>query len=272
MQVYIINLAQSTDRLAQQAKQFARLGLTFERLPAVTVDEISPQIYQKHLTSWQRLLKQTEFACLFSHKKAWEKVIEQNAPCVILEDDAVINHDFATLLTHIQSQQFTDVDLINLEVHGRKKIVGKPMADFAHLDYRLLPLLMDKSGAAGYILYPSGAKKLLEYFNNGNIALADALIYDCPNLTKYQIEPAVILQSDKCHLYGVPFDDYQLKSMIGEIKNQISIDLTTTQKATLKKNRIIGQIALGVQTITALMQGTKREIVVNSSSFISNTK
>lgn len=265
MKIFILNLAQSTDRLAQQQKQFDQLGLDFERLPAVSVADIDAPTYQKYLTAGQRVIKQTELACLFSHKKAWEQVISHNQPCIILEDDAVLVKDFANLLENINNINEPNIDFINLEVHGRQKIVGKkPVATIN--DYHLYELFLDKSGTGGYIIYPTGAKKLLAQFAQ-KVGLADTFIYQCPDLHKVQIEPAALLQSDRCQMYGVPFDDYELKSLIGTINNQLTIKPTFWQKIILKKNRIIAQIALGFRTLSALSKGIKREIFVDKDKF-----
>lgn len=263
MHIFIINLDRSADRLQEQYRQFDALGLTFERLPAVSVQDIDPKFYQARLTQSQRLMKQSEVACLLSHKLAWEQVVAKNEPCVILEDDAVLVKDFSRLLKGIEQQQ-PQGDLINLEVHGKQKIVGTG----THLvdEYQMLPLFLDKSGTGGYILYPTGAKKLLDRFTR-TLTLADDFIYNCPNLNMYQIEPAALLQSDKCQLYGVPFDAYPLQSMIGVINNTQSIQLSFIQKFTLKYNRIIGQIMLGIRTLKALQVGKKRHILVDQKKF-----
>lgn len=264
MKVFILNLDQSADRLDEQKRQFAQLGMDFERLPAVSVQDISHEFYQSTLTQGQRVMKQTEIACLLSHKKAWEQVIKANEPCAILEDDAVLVRDFATVLNNIHTLDRTDMDFINLEVHGRKKIVGQAVQSLG--DYSLLPLFLDKSGTGGYVLYPSGAKKLLQRLSH-SIGLADAFIYGCPTLKMYQIEPAVLLQSDKCEQYGVPFDAYPLQSMIGKIQNTHQVELSLAQKAQLKYNRISTQIALGISTLKALMLGKKRFIDVQADRF-----
>ena len=100
-----------------------------------------------------------------------------------------------------------------------------------------------------------------------SIGLADAFIYGCPTLKMYQIEPAVLLQSDKCEQYGVPFDAYPLQSMIGKIQNTHQVELSLAQKAQLKYNRISTQIALGISTLKALMLGKKRFIDVQADRF-----
>ncbi|MFB6349602.1 glycosyltransferase family 25 protein [Moraxella sp. ZJ142] len=273
MKIFIINLEQSTDRLAQQQAQFERLGLTFERLPAATVNDISETFYLQNLKHGQRLIKQTEMACFLSHKRAWEKVAQENQPCVILEDDAVLVRDFAEILAQIDALVNTpdnqlggQMDLINLEVYGRTKIVGKSSTvSLLDQQYQLIPLLLDKSGTGGYILYPSGAKKLLKHAQS-HFALADAFIYHCPSLNMYQIEPAALLQDDKCALYGIAIT-HASNSMIGQIQNTISFQPTLWQKIRFKKNRIITQISLGFRTIAALIQGEKRQIDVNTDKF-----
>lgn len=267
IKILLINLSQSCDRLQTQLKQFKKLNLEFERLEAVSVQQISEKFYQKSLKISQRLMKQTELACLLSHKKAWQYVFDHKTPCVILEDDAVIAGDFKLLLSELENIHFNKIDLINLEVHGRKKIVSKQKnMDLLEKKYQLYELFLDKSGAAGYVLYPSGAKKLLEQLSK-QIWLADAIIHNCPNMHCYQIEPAVVIQSDRCSWYDIPFSDYAFHSMIGNIKNTQNIKLSISQKINLKKNRVLAQILLAFRTIYANYLGEKRYISVNKTDF-----
>ena len=74
MKILIINLEHSTERLAQQQQQFDRLGLLFERLPAVSLHDFNDEEYNRLAFSGQRPLKKAELACFLSHKKAWEYV------------------------------------------------------------------------------------------------------------------------------------------------------------------------------------------------------
>lgn len=266
MKVFIINLDRSIDRLAQQEQQFSKLGITFERIPALSVSDISLDLYKQYATKAQRLLKQSELACLFSHKKAWEQVIKENQPCVILEDDAVLSNDFSHILTQLEKTPLTNIDFINLEVHTKPKIISRtPIQTLKN--HQLFALFLDKSGAAGYILYPTGATKLLKYLSH-KIELADSFIFECPTLNKAQIEPAIVIQSDKCHLHNIPFDEFPIQSMIGVIKNTFDFKLTLLQKLQLKRNRIIGQLLLGIRTLKALSKGVKRRIIVDNQRFI----
>lgn len=271
MKVFIINLPQSTDRLELQLTQFKRLNLEFERLPAVSVGDISESFYLEHIKHGQRLMKQTEMACFLSHKTAWEKVVLESKPCVILEDDALLVHDFAQILDDIENLTDPHIDLINLEVQPRQKIVAKsPSHSLVNHEYALYQLLLEKNGTGGYIVFPSGAQKLLTEAKN-RLALADAFIYSCPNLNMYQIEPAALLQDVICPAYDIPVETPPV-SLIGAIKNTVAFEPTLMHRIQFKNNRIKTQIQLGVRTLMALAKGTKRQIAVNRQKFSNQWK
>lgn len=267
MKVFIINLAQSTDRLELQKQQFDRLGMTFERLPATSVDDISERFYLDNIKHGQRLIKQTEMACFLSHKSAWEKVVLENQPCAILEDDAVLVYDFKQVLDEITKLNDPDIDLINLEVQPRNKVVANsPSHSILSDQYAIYRLLLEKNGTGGYVLFPSGAKKLLAEAKH-RLALADAFIFSCPNLNLYQIEPAALLQDVICPAYDVPIEMPPV-SLIGAIKNTVPFEPTLAHRMQFKKNRIITQLHLGILTLIALSKGVKRQIAVDRQKFI----
>lgn len=265
MKILMINLDQSTDRLAQQREQFTNLQLEFERFSAVSIKDFSEAEYLDLAFGGQRPLKQSELACFLSHKKAWEYVIRFNQPCVILEDDAVLVKDFAQILAEVE--QFTDVDFLNLEVHGRRKIVGRePHFSSVNNRYQIYKLFLDRSGTGGYILFPSGAQKLINFMNQRAIGLADEFIHSCRELKSYQIEPAALLQSDKCSMYGVeaPVDHY---SVIGRVQNSVQVQTVNIEKIKFKYRRIRTQLSLGLYLIKFMMMGSRRYIRVDKEKF-----
>ena len=75
MKIYIINLPSANKRRQFQQKQLSRLGLDYEILKATSIHDISDETYAKHCKDWQRPLRNTEVACYFSHRSAWEKII-----------------------------------------------------------------------------------------------------------------------------------------------------------------------------------------------------
>lgn len=265
MKILLINLDQSKDRLVQQQAQFQDLGLVFERLPATSIHDFSEEEYKRMAFGGQRPMKQSELACFLSHKKAWEYVLKLNEPCVILEDDAVLVKDFNKVLDGIA--ELTQVDYINLEVHGRRKLVAKEARySIVNDSYKLLKIFLDKSGTGGYILYPSGAKVLLGFMKRRNIGLSDEFIHSCYQLNAFQIEPAALLQSDKCEMYGVE-TDIDKGSIIGGVKNSINIPLTFIGKLNFKINRIIAQFRLGVRQLAIFPFAKRRDICVNITKF-----
>ncbi|MCF9033843.1 glycosyltransferase family 25 protein [Acinetobacter nectaris] len=266
MNVLIINLDQCEDRLEQQKKQFEKLGLTFERLPAVSIKEISTQDYEKLAFNGQRPMKQSELACFLSHKKAWQAVIELGEPCVILEDDAVLVRDLKQIVDDIA--QLQDIDVINFEVHGRKKMVARRSTVTVANDYNIFQLYQDRSGAAAYVLFPSGAHKLLKRLEQTYPKLADEFIWNCYSLNRFQVEPAVALQSDKADMYGVDVGIMH-GSVIGLIKNNHVNKHTTsfTSQLKYKKNRVVQQISLGIHQLTGIFKFKRREIVLDKDRF-----
>ncbi|WP_168419096.1 glycosyltransferase family 25 protein [Acinetobacter towneri] len=265
MKILLINLEQSTGRLDQQRIQFKDLGLDFERLPAVSIHDFSETEYKEMAFNGQRPMKQSELACFLSHKKAWEYVFEQDEPCVVLEDDAILVKDFKNILNDLT--QLNEIDYVNLEVHGRKKTVAKkPTYSVADNNFDLLEIYIDRSGTGGYVLYPTGAKILLDFMNKRAIGLSDEFIHSCYELKAYQIEPAALLQSDKCSEYAVPCK-YIHESVIAQVKNKLNFDLTASEKSQFKMRRIKTQLQLGLRQLQYLGTGVKREILVDSKKF-----
>lgn len=200
MNIYIINLPKDTERQEFQKKQFHKLDLKYELIAATTVADIE-DIYHNHYLDWQRPLRKVEVACYFSHQKLWKRVLNENQPALILEDDAILCHNIAKILDFSKTLQ--NIDCINFETVGRKKLLGKEGITVADSGYNLLPLYLDRAGAGGYILYPSGAKKLLDYELQYGIGLSDAQRNSCSSLVSYQIEPACVVQMDQCHRFNL---------------------------------------------------------------------
>ena len=267
MNILIIHLLGSKERLDFQQQQFARLHLNFEILPAVSVANISEQQYQQQAFGWQRPLRKVELACFLSHKTAWEKVVELNQPCLILEDDAVLAKNSREVLEDIEQQQFSDIDLINLEVRSRKKIVSKqPGLTLLNGQFKLFELYQDRTGAAGYILYPSGAKKLINRLKNTAPAIADGFICASYELSSLQIEPALIIQQDQLDQYQIT-STLHFDSTIGRSEHHKPVYRNLSEKIAFKQRRLVGQLALAIRYIQVMPKASKRFIVLNKTDF-----
>jgi glycosyl transferase family 25 len=258
MNIFIINLPNAVERLQFQKTQLSKLGLNYEILSAVSADDISKSTYKKHYYDWQRPLKMVEVACYYSHKSVWQKVINDNRPALILEDDALLSKHSKEVLEFLET--FTDVDFVQLEVHNRKKLVAKKGLNITP-QHKLHRLYLDRTGAGGYVLWPSGAKKLIEYENKHGIGLADAHITACYNLIGYQIEPAVIIQIDQC-------ENYKITPPI-KINSYISTQLKPIYKNKLffKFKRVKSQLRMFIRQLSFIFTAKRRYINFNKSHF-----
>ena len=261
MNIFVINLTGAFERRQFQKQQLIELGLKYKILNAVSIDDISNETYKKHYYDWQRPLRNTEIACYFSHKSAWNKIIKADQPALILEDDALLSKCVPELLKSFTSKK--NVDLINLEVSGRKKIISKVGEGIA-CNSKLFRLYQDRSGAAGYILWPAGAKKLLRFERENGISLADAQIAHCNTLVGYQLEPGHIIQLNQCKHFDIPniySDEIQI-STVSQPNNPKGHPIFWIK-------RIVAQIMLGIHIGTLLLfkKANRRHIKLNKESF-----
>ena len=259
MQIFVINLPDAIERLQLQKYQLNKLGLEFKTLVATSVDDISEATYKKHYFDWQRPLRNTEVACYYSHRSAWDMVIQSGEPALVLEDDAILSISLPALLDNLNKIKSTD--LINLENRGRKKFVSRSYVDIA-CNSKLLRLYQDRTGAAGYILWPSGANKLIQLEKNSGIGLADAHITSCYDLKAYQVEPSPIIQLDQCEEYGITnsYTKVILKSTVSSSKNYKG-------SAHFIIKRLSYQLKLALRQLFILTKSQRRYIAIRNSDF-----
>ena len=259
MNILIISLLSAKERRDFQQNQLFQLGLEFEFLNATSIHDLNESIYKQHYKDWQRPLKTTEVACYYSHRRAWDRVIQINKPILILEDDALLSKCVPTLLKDLLSRK--DADLINFENRARKKFVSRS-GESITCSSKLLRLYQDRTGAAGYVLWPSGAKKLIQCEEKKGIALADAHITACNNLIAYQVEPSPIIQLDQCKYYNInnPANNTTSTSSVSSIKNPKGNWNFWTK-------RVYFQIKLGVRQLTLITKSERRYININNKDF-----
>ncbi len=196
MKALFINLDHEVSRRAFQIDQAARLGIELLRISAVTSEAVAPPPDATYWHRWQRPLRHAEMATLLSHRKAWQHVQKTMSPCLILEDDAWLMPSSASFLAEVAG--LTGIDHLSLEVRNRFKIVGKPYPN--HNGLRRL--VLDRSGAAAYVLWPEGARKLIARTDLVP-GLADAVLMETPGLKSWQADPAHAIQIDMATSYGL---------------------------------------------------------------------
>lgn len=196
MHALVINLPQETERLAFQREQAARFGLTLEVVAAVIVQQITPPPDDPAWNRWQRPLRDVEKATLLSHSAAWHRVIDLGEPTLVLEDDAWLMPDAVRIAA--SAAGLSGIDHLSLETRGRKKLLGDLHPQLG----ALRRLWLDRTGAAAYLLWPDGARKLLARAR-AVPALADAVLAEARGLRRWQTVPALAIQIDMATRYGL---------------------------------------------------------------------
>ncbi len=199
MHCLVINLAAETERMKFMSEQLDRLGLKFERLEAVESGDASTARSDSYWNSWARPLGDAERACLLSHIAAWNRVAEMEMPVLILEDDAILSAHTPGVLA--AAGQLAEIDRLTLEVRQQRKTVARAGRHLTP-EHRLHRLFQDRSGAVAYLLWPSGARMLLENASR-RAGPADAVISLAYELRSFQIEPACAVQLDRAARYGL---------------------------------------------------------------------
>ena len=239
IQSLVINLKSAGARMAFQQEQLLSMGIPWKRMPAVTIDDIRIEANDIYWDGWQRPLAPTERACLLSHMACWQIVLDNSTPYLILEDDALLADDLPAVLA--AATQIKDFDLLQLETRNRAKHLEKKTFDVGPVQARAL--LIDRTGAAGYVLWPTGAKKLL---NHVAIApgLADAIIAKPGLLRAAQVVPAQVIQNDMAQIYDVP------QGLPSEISSVSSPLYRKSRKSSAQKlRRIMEQLSLGFRQL-----------------------
>src|SRR5262245_10806925 len=91
--VFLINLDRSVDRLAHMQRQFDRLRMTVERLPAA--EGLNIPAWMRSEFKGPHQLSPGEVGCYASHLMVAHKIVaEELSHAVVLEDDAILDDDF----------------------------------------------------------------------------------------------------------------------------------------------------------------------------------
>ncbi len=239
MDVLVINRSVDSQRMAFQELQLNSLQLRYQRFDAVTPDTLSPPQNDPYWTRWNRRLTETEKAIFASHRLAWEAIADCSKPKLVVEDDACLSAEVPQFLK--KASKLANVDRITLEFRGRKKLVA------TELDSRLSirRLYQDRTGAAAYILWPNGARKLL-FRSAQRPGLADGILCEAHDLITYQADPALAIQLDayQRHIGPPPIETRSTKrSPVPTAIDQTSI----FQEALYRFRRISAELYMGTR-------------------------
>lgn len=163
--IFFINLDRDTQRRELLQQQFKALSLQGNRLEAIwwtsLTEEEQERSYSPELNARQyyQPLVNGEKGCYASHIKAWQQLLESEAPAmVVLEDDVQLLSGFGEAVQAI-AQLEQAWDMIKLMGRpGREKISARQPLFNGHdlIRYRRVP-----SFTAAYVISRTGAEKML---------------------------------------------------------------------------------------------------------------
>lgn len=253
MKTLIINLAGAQDRMAFMQAQVERLGLDWERIEAVTPQTLRPLADDPVWQRWQRPLRTTEMALCASHMAVWRRVIALDAPCLVLEDDALLAEETPSFLARVAG--LSGVDHISLETRGRKKLVARrpdPRAPMRRL-------WQDRTGSAAYVVFPQGARLLLAHAEHAG-GPSDAVISATYSMASYQADPALAVQLDQCAAYGIA-QPMTTQSLIDAVRKPgFSQDLPPQTRAAYRARRIGAQIRMALRHLLRWPVAMRRHV------------
>ncbi|MDP2573101.1 glycosyltransferase family 25 protein [Vibrio penaeicida] len=163
MDIFIISLAEATERRARITKILSEANLNYtifdavnghKGLPSPLVD-LPDDHFRKVFKS--RPLSSGERGCYASHYLLWQKCIELDKPIVVLEDDAIPLDGFKKMIVDLE-QLHDKYGYIRLETQsGSSSIVNSIKEEF-----NLVYWDCNDMRTGGYSISPAGAKAFLE--------------------------------------------------------------------------------------------------------------
>jgi glycosyl transferase, family 25 len=202
VEVYLINLDRSVDRLARFERLSTANSFTFIRISAVdgrALTEKDLAVYRSTNPKFYPL-GPGEIGCFLSHRKAWQAIAANDgAYGAVFEDDVHIGKGVAGLLS--QSNWIPDgTDIVKLETTLRPVTLSLE-ADPPAVGTRQLRRLWSRhGGTAGYVISRACCRALLadsivpsdpldQYMFNPNSHVFGKLL-------TYQLDPAICIQDE----------------------------------------------------------------------------
>ena len=160
--IFLINLDRDPDRLAFMAAAISRLGLTFERIPAVYGLEMPAWIKPYFLNARGEIasgLRRGEVGCYASHLVVARRMVEGQIPAaLVFEDDLELPEDFSALIVAALQHLPEGWDILRLSNPPKSPFV--PLATLPGArELALYARVPNNTGAS--LLSLSGAEKLL---------------------------------------------------------------------------------------------------------------
>lgn len=158
MKVFLINLDKNPDRLAAADAQLKRLGVEYERFPAVYGKALSEEEKRRAVNRFRwwcavgRTIRDGEIGCALSHYAIYRRMVEERIPMAcVLEDDVLLEDAFPDQLRRVEAWvRPGEPQVVLLSNHTQER----------HMDAGVFPAKSDMF-AEGYVLTGCAAQRLL---------------------------------------------------------------------------------------------------------------
>ncbi len=147
--IYIINLKRTPERKLFIQRQLNALNLNYQFVEAIDKYDLGSKaeraiiadqldIDTTNMETLNKLIDNSRLACLLSHIKVYNLIIEKNIPYTcVLEDDAYLLPDFSKILITAQ-QTAWDVLMLSNQSHSVRKIILELHTSMFHSLYKLI--------------------------------------------------------------------------------------------------------------------------------------
>jgi len=159
MKVYVINLDKDKEKMASIDAQLRRLGVEYERFPAIYAKEMPEDERDKAVNRFRwwcamgRPIAPAEIGCALSHFAIYRQIEE---PVCILEDDVILGERFKENLAQVES--FVDT--------AKPQVVMLSDHTGMYRNVEVIGGAIRRSSTAmctdGYVITPAAGKALLE--------------------------------------------------------------------------------------------------------------
>lgn len=166
--VFVINLNRSPKRLEAISAQLQQHGIPFERIEGVDgttltaeqIEAVSPRLLAQK--SYHRDLGKGEIGCSLSHKRAWQKILDEDLDfAFVLEDDIGLEDNFADVVNLMANLPHANWDFIKL--YPLRRGGGSNIRDsFDYQGHQFVSYHKFPISAVAQVVSKQGAKSLLE--------------------------------------------------------------------------------------------------------------
>ena len=179
--------------------EFSKAKVDFNFFDAITPVKNKQILHQYHLMQKKTDISDVEISCFLSHYLIWQKMVDEEIPCIgIFEDDIYLSDD-ANYFLKEYNWGALDFHVVKIERCYQKFARTGFFPTYRMKGRHLLRLQDDYYGAGGYILSNSGAKYLIDYYANlSAIIPVDKVIFGLMlqqhEYRAFQMNPAICIQ------------------------------------------------------------------------------